>query len=151
MAFQTPELWMFALGIHGDIPPNALQPPLPDGIHLRWAFDPAKGFPWYGYYLFRRPSQRATQRHCLSAELAGRLPGVLPGSGLVLGYGALASDQPLVLTDDFPAAGAVEVDLDDRDHVTWELPDGLPGCQATAQIGFRAPRDVQPPGRVGFR
>ncbi len=27
MAFQTPELWMLALGIQGDIPPNALQPP----------------------------------------------------------------------------------------------------------------------------
>jgi hypothetical protein len=151
MTFQTTDLRMVTLGVKGDVPPNALQPSLPDGVHLRWAFDPVKGFPWYGYYLFRRPAQRATQRHCLSTELAGRLPGVLPGGGLTLGYGTLASDKPLVLTDDFPASGTVEVDLGDRDYLMWELPDGLPACQVTATIGFRAPRAVQPPECVDFR
>jgi hypothetical protein len=33
---------------------NALQPKLKDGLHLRWAFRHERGFPWYGYCLFRR-------------------------------------------------------------------------------------------------
>ena len=46
---------MVGLGITGDDPPpNQTQPPLADGIHLRWAFEATKGFPLYGYYLFRR-------------------------------------------------------------------------------------------------
>ncbi len=53
MALQTRDLWMLALGIEGDAPPHALQPSIDDGMHLRWAFEPSKGFPWYGYYLFR--------------------------------------------------------------------------------------------------
>ena len=63
---QTPNLLMFGLGIQNDHPPNSLQPPLKDGIHLRWTFpltfDPTRqvmqspGFPWHGFYLFRRPS-----------------------------------------------------------------------------------------------
>ena len=56
MAFQTRNLWMLALGLEDDVPPSMLQPRLPNGMHLRWAFDPVKGFPWCGYYLFRRPS-----------------------------------------------------------------------------------------------
>jgi hypothetical protein len=61
---QKPDLLMFGLGIENDEPPNALQPRLDDGIHLRWTFpwieDPALhiirslGFPWHGFYLFRR-------------------------------------------------------------------------------------------------
>ena len=47
-------LTMTGLGIAGDSPPNDFQPPLVDGIHLRWAFNPKRGFPGYGYYLFRR-------------------------------------------------------------------------------------------------
>lgn len=54
MTFQTSNLIMVGLGIQGDIPPNDMQPPLMDGVHLRWAFKRELGFPWHGYYLFRR-------------------------------------------------------------------------------------------------
>jgi len=51
---------MVGLGVKGDRPPSALQPQLKDGIHLRWAFKRELGFPWYGYYLFRRDHRRGT-------------------------------------------------------------------------------------------
>ena len=65
MALQTQNLVMVGLGIQGDSPPNPLQPPLVNGIHLRWAFKRDLGFPWYGYYLFRR-LHRAGEPLCLS-------------------------------------------------------------------------------------
>jgi hypothetical protein len=67
MALQASDLVMVALGVDGDAPPLALQPPLVDGFHLRWAFPRAHGFPWYGYYLFRRPHEFRGER-CLARE-----------------------------------------------------------------------------------
>jgi hypothetical protein len=67
MALQASDLVMVALGVDGDAPPLALQPPLVDGFHLRWAFPRAHGFPWYGYYLFRRPHEFRGER-CLERE-----------------------------------------------------------------------------------
>jgi hypothetical protein len=55
---QTDDLVMIALGIDRDAPPLPEQPPLDDGIHLRWGFRRDRGFPWYGYYLYRRTSQK---------------------------------------------------------------------------------------------
>ena len=52
MGLQTSDLVMVALGVNGDAPPLALQPPLVDGLHLRWPFVRARGFPGDGYYLF---------------------------------------------------------------------------------------------------
>ena len=54
MALQTQNLTLVGLGSAKDTPPNAEQPPLIDGIHLRWAFKRELGFPWHGFYLFRR-------------------------------------------------------------------------------------------------
>ena len=39
MTLQTRDLSMVGLGTQGDAPPNALQPSLADGIHLRWSFN----------------------------------------------------------------------------------------------------------------
>src|SRR5215207_1254778 len=106
MTLQTHDLWMVTLGTQGDHPPNELQPPLPDGMHLRWAFDAAKGFPWYGYYLFRRPATREGPQRCLNRELKRQRPSLWPSPQLPLGFGELISDQPLVFTNDFPPADA---------------------------------------------
>lgn len=54
MAFQSQNLVMIGLGVNDENPQNEMQPQLPNGIHLRWAFYRDIGFPWYGYYLFRR-------------------------------------------------------------------------------------------------
>jgi hypothetical protein len=57
---QTQDLLMVGLGVQEDEPPNQIQPPLKDGIHLRWAFKRVLGFPWHGYYLFRRNHRPGT-------------------------------------------------------------------------------------------
>jgi hypothetical protein len=137
MGLQTRDLWMVALGTEGDHPPDELQPPLPDGMHLRWAFDAAKGFPWHGYYLFRRPAERERRPRCLDLELRRQRPGPWPSPQLPLGFGELVSDRPLVFTDDFPPAGAIEVDLDVRGYVAWRLPPGEPARWAEVTIGLR--------------
>src|SRR5262245_56225628 len=53
MALQTSKLALFGIPIVGNTPPHALQPPLDDGMHLRWVFDPSLGFPRW-FYLYRR-------------------------------------------------------------------------------------------------
>ena len=60
MALQTQNLTLVGLGSAKDTPPNAEQPPLIDGIHLRWAFKRELGFPWHGFYLFRRTHDAGT-------------------------------------------------------------------------------------------
>lgn len=60
MGVQTSRLVMTGLPVLKDTPPHDLQPtPLRTGVHLRWAFPRDVGFPWGGYYLFRRPHQTA--------------------------------------------------------------------------------------------
>ena len=67
MPLQTDNLVMVGLGVLGDQPPHSIQPKLPDGIHLRWAFDPDRGAPWHGYHLFRRPHDEG--RHlCIAPQ-----------------------------------------------------------------------------------
>ena len=136
MALQTRDLWMTTLGVLGDVPDTPLQEKLPDGMHMRWAFAPVKGFPWHGYYLFRRPSKRGRDRTCISRYVTQYQPGTAVGASLALGPGVLGSDQPLVLTDDFPPAGVSEVDLAGRRQVTYDLPLAEPAYSFEATIGF---------------
>ena len=72
MPFQTRNLWMVGLGTVGDVPPNSVQPALHDGMHLRWTFDPARGIPWFGYYLLRRDSGHRPLQGCISNNLKGQ-------------------------------------------------------------------------------
>ena len=137
MSLQTRELWMLALGLLGDAPPNALQPALQDGMHLRWAFDPARGFPWFGYYLFRRDASEKRERICLGRYWSRREPTTLGSTNVDVGFGSLASDAPLVLTEVFPPPGRSEVDLDHRRYVRYETPRNEPIRWAEATIGFR--------------
>jgi hypothetical protein len=58
VALQTQQLVMVGLGNLADSPPNDLQPKLADGVHLRWAFERALGFPRFGFHLFRRPHDK---------------------------------------------------------------------------------------------
>jgi hypothetical protein len=68
-------LAMVALGIVEDKPLNSLQPALIDGVHLRWGFshgpDGKPGFPWHGFYLFRRPT-RDSDTACLRGDILAR-------------------------------------------------------------------------------
>lgn len=55
MTLQSPgDLGLSGLGVDGEIQPRESLPSLVDGIHLRWSFGLDRGFPDYGYYLYRR-------------------------------------------------------------------------------------------------
>src|SRR5207247_9604624 len=114
MPLQTQNLVMLGLSVLNDKRPNRLQPRLVDGIHLRWAFTRAIGFPWYGYYLFRRP-------HYSTDPTKVRLDGtnLQPGSTtLNSAAGQLSSDSTLELTSFIPT-GDIGFDLDGRSYTRF--------------------------------
>lgn len=136
MPLQTENLIMAGLGIKEDKPPNLYQPALVDGVHLRWSFPQELGFPWYGFYLFRRQQQKSAAV-CLSHATGAFQKGNWPDKVLNTASGHLRSDTNLVLTDDFSASGRVEFDLKDRGYLRFELPSGEPAYRVNVQIGFR--------------
>ena len=133
---------MAGLGVENESPPDPLQPPLKDGIHLRWQFGAARGFPWYGYYLFRKPHDegdpvcvrgrfRSLATNFLGAPFNGAL-GTLQHS---VPEGTFTSDRPLIVTDDFPPASFAELDLRDRDFLRYQFAE--PARWVRSEIGFR--------------
>jgi hypothetical protein len=146
MVLQTRDMVMQGLGVLGDAPPSSLQPPLVDGVHLRWAFPPEHGFPLHGFYLFRR-SHREGSPEPLSGVTGGLQPGPLPNNRLDTPLGEISSDVNLVLRDDFPPSGTVEFDLDGRDHLRFELPEGEPARRVEVRIGFRKRPGEPPPAK----
>lgn len=124
MPLQTENLGMVGLGVVNDQPPHPIQPPLVDGIYLRWAFDPARGFPWHGYYLFRR-LHRSSAKTCLAKELDPEWRvGRVPHSTIPLSIGDLTSDVPFVLTEEFADPKAREFDLRHRTYIRFDLSKG---------------------------
>jgi|GEM_PF-2020352 len=122
MPIQTDNLVMAALGVVGDKPPNAIQPRLEDGIHLRFAFAPERGFPWYGYYLFRRLQEPSTP-FCLQANFnRDWKPGPWRGLRVDFPGGVFSSDVDLVFLDQFPPVASPEFDLRGRKYLRFELP-----------------------------
>lgn len=139
---------MLALGTIGDSPPNTLQPPLDDGIHLRWSFEQSLGFPWYGFFLFRR-HHRPGRPLCLSQYLA-RPPEPSAGEApvatlLSTPLGGISSDRPLSFTDDFSPPGQWELDLDGGSYLRLEFPSDQPARRVEVRVGFR------PDGRESCR
>lgn len=110
---------MVGLPSVGDVPVGMAEP-LVDGAHLRWAFQRDLGFPWFGFYLFRRPSRhRKEERQCVRPGLRGLHTGPAGSTVLHTPLGRFRSDTELGLTDDFPPRGIAEVDLAGPD--TWRL------------------------------
>lgn len=137
MALQSQNLVMIGLGIQGDSPPNSIQPPLVDGVHLRWSFKHKIGFPWYGFYLFRRLHRKTGKQQCLSHMTEHYPVGELPNKQFDSTYGAIISDRNLSLTDDFPPTGSVEFDLADRHYLRFLFNPNEPAHQVQVKIGFR--------------
>lgn len=127
---------MIELGVLGDHPPDPYQPVLVDGIHLRWAFTRELGFPWFGYYLFRRKHVPGDPQ-CFQKIFSALKPGAWAGTALDTPYGRFHSNRPLVLTDDFPPASVTEFDLDKRDFLQFDLERPYISRRITAKIGFR--------------
>jgi len=94
MTLQTSNLLMVGLGSVGDAPPNSEQPPLVDGIHLRWAFKRELGFPWFGYHLFRRTHDAGTLSWL--SQHTGKLPkGPSSSNSINTPLGRVVSDKNL--------------------------------------------------------
>ncbi|HTG35304.1 MAG TPA: hypothetical protein VLB76_20480 [Thermoanaerobaculia bacterium] len=136
MGFQTDDLSLLVLGIEGDHPPDAGQPALPNGIHCRWLFAPEQGFPWFGFYLFRRESQ-PRQPRCLSLDLRSLRPGASQGLSLETPLGRLSSARPLVFTEEFSPTDTVEVDLKSA-LLRFDLPAGVQAWRVDLRIGLRS-------------
>jgi hypothetical protein len=128
------------LGVEADIPAVAIQSPLVDGVHLRWAVRRVLGFPWWGFFLFRRPV-REGGRICIGEELRKlRQVDPLP-SPLALAAGTFSSDRPLRARDDFPPPGELEIDLGQgRAWLRFALGQGVVASRIWAKVGFRRSR-----------
>jgi hypothetical protein len=143
---------MVGLGSAKDVPPNSEQPPLIDGIHLRWAFKRELGFPWHGFYLFRRVHDPGTLSWL--SQHTGRLPkGPWSSNSFDTPLGRVFSDTNLFLTEDFPLPDLVELDLANRNVLGLTFPEAEPVRRVETRIGFRSRPGDPPPVKttVSFR
>lgn len=138
MPLQTNRLVMTGLGILNDAPAVDLQPPLPDGVHLRWAFQREVGFPWHGYYLFRRPHEKRGQ-HCVANSFTLRPVGTLGTSHWAISEGIFRSDTDLVLTYDTGQIGTVGLDLAGREYLQFDMPATDTAFYVDVTVAFREP------------
>lgn len=147
MPLQSRDLSMIGLGSRGNASPNTLQPALADGIHLRWSFDRSLGFPWYGFFLFRR-LHRQGDWLCLSQYQAGtsdasiqptaaRAVALTPATRMRTPLGYLSSDRAITVSDDFSPSGVWELDLDHRDYLRFDFPPDEPARRIAVKVGFR--------------
>lgn len=144
MALQTSNLIMVGLGSANDVPPNAEQPPLVDAIHLRWAFKRELGFPWFGFYLFRRQHNAGTLTWL--SQFTGKLPkGEWSDSSITTPMGRVVSDKKLVLTEDFLPSDLVEFDLSSPRFLGVVFPEAEPVRRIQAKVGFRQRPGDPPP------
>jgi hypothetical protein len=144
MPWQTQNLVMVALGSLDDKPPNNMQQTLLDGIHLRWAFKPERGFPWYGYYLFRRISEAGETVEnsviSLQDDLDQFSTGPYHTNIKKTIFGELSSDKKLVFTEDFQPDNYREVDLFNREYLRCSLPVSISDLDFAieVEIGYRS-------------
>jgi hypothetical protein len=152
MGLQDSRVGLAGVGIVGDVPPNSLQPTLPDGIHLRWAATDDVAFPWYGYYLLRREHRRG-KSVCFSQGLTGYSAGDVGATTLATQLGVARSDTSLRLTEDFPPANRLELDLADRRFLEVALDPRWYARQAQLALGFREDCGIPTPRRtcIDFR
>ncbi|HZI47430.1 MAG TPA: hypothetical protein VFD75_06510, partial [Pyrinomonadaceae bacterium] len=144
MALQTQNLTIVGLGSAKDTPPNSEQPPLIDGIHLRWSFKRELGFPWHGFYLFRRVHDPGTLSWL--SQHTGKLPkGPWSSNSIDTPLGRVFSDQKLFLTEDFPPPELVEFDLANRNVLGVVFPEAEPVRRVETRIGFRSRPGDPPP------
>lgn len=116
---------MEGIGILNYRPPDDVPsaPILKDGIHLRWSFQRELGFPWHGFYLFRR-THHPGKWQCVQEVLSSLQAGRLTTNRLSTSMGEFSSDRTLLLTDDFAPLGMVEFDLANRGYLRFSLPSG---------------------------
>ncbi len=136
MALQSDNLTMIGRGISADERVNPGQPPLAKGIHLRYAFARTRGFPWYGYYLFRRPHRDAKPTCVLPLQDRKTLePGAVAWTSP---QGVFRSEGPLRLDDAFAPKDQLEFDLRACRSLRFTLSPGQVAREFRVEIGFYA-------------
>lgn len=136
MTLQGTHLVMSGLSVLADNPPNLLQPPLKDGIHLRWEFPPERGFPWHGFYLFRRRHHRQDPAR-IKDELQGFSPGPQGTKTITTQLSQISSDVDLFLTDHYPPGapdGKPELNLSGRSYLRIDLGAGSLASELSAHL-----------------
>lgn len=98
---------------------------------------PILGFPWHGFYLYRRPALPGRPL-CLGSVSGGLKKGVWPDTKYYSAIGLLSSGEKLVLTDDFTSANQVEFALGGRNFLRFDLRPGELARRMELRIGFRA-------------
>ncbi|HYF65545.1 MAG TPA: hypothetical protein VD886_22145, partial [Herpetosiphonaceae bacterium] len=131
MPLQTRKLMMLGLPVFNDAPPNAIQPTLSNGIHLRWMFKRDLGFPWHGFHLFRRPAFAGTTYSLIN--LSPLTPQTLAHT-LHSTHGQLTSDTNLVATDSLGPAGTHEFSLNNREFMRFHFSETARWVQV--KLGF---------------
>jgi hypothetical protein len=121
MPLQSNDLVLVGLGIVKDKPPNSIQSKLADGMHLRFSPARGRGFPWYGYYLFRRPHQQGNPLWLSSEFKPEWKAGPWPSSRVAISSGQFASNVNLAFVDQFSPAGPCEFDLRGRKFLRFDL------------------------------
>jgi hypothetical protein len=139
MALQSNRLAMVTLSVLGDKPANALQPMLADGIHLRWASSREVGFPWGGYYLFRREHKEENynlHRACISKDLlALSFVSAELTNSFVFDGGELSSDINFRLVE--LADGEIGLDLTESQGIWFSAITGETIWRAQLAFHFR--------------
>ena len=125
MGLQKADLAMAGLSITGNAQFNPPNEKLAEGIHLRWGFQRELGFPWYGFYLYRR-AHIPGRPICLSNIFDKLKQTSHSGKQLRTPYGTLSSDQRLIFLDEFPRTNVPELDLSNRSYLRFEFPPDLP-------------------------
>jgi hypothetical protein len=154
MALQTQKLVMTALGIRDHLQPREGQPRVPDGIHLRWAFERELGFPWLGFYLFRRVHE-PPDLVCLGANISefGAFYGGSRTATLQTSAGQIGvqSDQVLVQAQPDAHRGRPGIELSGRQHLLLALPEDRPAHEVKLDLYFRGEADLEVTGLLWGR
>ena len=135
MTIQSNDLTALGLGITGDVAPTSLQPAVRNGVHIRYATSSTRDFPWFGFYLFRRPRRTALET-CLGPKLAGLKPEKTGKTRLELAGIPFVATAPIEMIGQSAASAATGIALPPAGSVEARF-DKAPLHRAVATILFR--------------
>lgn len=134
MALQSDNLVAVGLGVLNEVQPGPQQTPLVKGNHLRYATSRERGFPWYGFHIFRRQSREAKPICCRPPT---RKDGIRAGSlTWETPLGIFFCDSGLKTDDSFAPQGQMEFDLRGRAALRFSLPPGRSAVEFRVKLGL---------------
>lgn len=135
MAYPSPDLSLLGLAVAQDRRGDPEQPvEVQDGIHLRWGFPVSRGFPWYGFYLFRRRSPWAGEGVSWRGPWADS---PVLGQSLRTSFGVFTSPQRLLLSAS--TSGRLGLELRDRQELRFDV--DAPEVMGKLELEFETAKD----------